>query len=127
MKLASLMTLGLIANLSFAAPMFCKGTNGYTLSVSDNLKKATIKKDGQPVQFGQLNCMALVPPCVPSHGNAIECSPILNCNTAEHVADAGFNASIRLTPRTQLMGKISKQSFVGPIEVSQLKCVAALN
>ncbi len=127
MKFSSLIVLALAANMSFAAPIFCSGTNGFRLRVSSNLKKATVEKNQKPVMFGDLNCATLYPHCL-STTPANKCRPILTCNTAQHVADAGYSALITLElPGTDIKGKLAAQSIAGPRVVSQLKCVAAVH
>lgn len=126
MKLSALIVLAVAANMSFAAPMFCSGTNGFRMSVSSNLKKAKVEKNNRPVMFGDLNCATLYPRCIPKPGE--QCRPVLMCNTAEHVADAGFHAIIRLElPGKEIKGSLSSQSIMGPRKVSDLKCVAAVH
>lgn len=126
MKLSALIITALVANLSFAAPMFCSGTNGFRLSVSSNLKKAKIERNNRPVMFGDLNCATLYPKCLPKPGE--QCRPLLMCNTAQHVADAGYNVIIKLAlPGQYSTGRIAAQSFAGARDVSQLKCVSAVH
>lgn len=119
MKFASILVLAIVANISFAAPIFCEGSNGYQLETSSNLKTAEITKNGQELQFGSLSCVVLTPRCP-------NCAPTLSCHTAEHVADAGYSASIKMqSPGTDMHGKIVENTFAGAREVSILKCVGA--
>jgi len=108
--------------VSFAAPIFCEGGK-WALTTSNNLKTANLKVDGEEIQFGKMNCGLIFPKPADHKPKAF-----LRCQTAEHVADAGFSVLINLSPNeTQITGTLTETSFVGAKLLADLKCVSAEN
>lgn len=104
----------MVAQVSFGAPIFCKG-DGWELMVNSSQETAELTREGEPVQFGSMVCGWLE-----THAGAA----FLNCRTAEHVADAGFSSVIKEDPATgNLTGKLIQNTFVGKVELTKFKCV----
>ena len=122
MKTNLLIGIMIASQASFGAPIFCSGGK-WNLAISSNNRTANLTVNGEEIEFGKMKCSVVYPK--PSDQTL---KAFLNCRTAQHVADAGFFATIKLeVPGVDMKGKLSETTFAGPRELADLKCVGAAN
>jgi len=108
---------------AFSAPIFCKSTDGqFNITVANDWQSAELTKNGQTIEFGQLNCQSAFTAVVRREG-----SPLVRCNSA-NVADAGYTLYVfRPHGATDPVGTLSTESLIGTRKIADLNCVAAQN
>ena len=104
-------------------PMYCNSSKGYELMANLDRKTATLKKDHEALQYGDLSCVTLYPKC---EENAKDCGPILICKS-KSVNDAGFEVQVTMVPEAKkFKGVVKMQSYAGPKTISKLTCVPSI-